>query len=173
MRTTSGTLADVDETLNVLGLAERTHELLMPRAAARWPKDRPRPTLTVFELLIDGTPFLDMVHARRPGYSLRSPLWVGYPRILQSHARALLGEAPSDLAADDPPDHVALLMCPSCGTGGCGVLSARLLRRSGRVQWTDIGRQVPDLGDLGTLTFDADQYAATLRPLAELLPCGD
>ncbi|MET7375108.1 hypothetical protein [Micromonospora arida] len=92
----------MDETLNVLGLAERTHELLMPRAAARWPKDRPRPTLTVLELLIDGTPFLDMVHARRPGYSLRSPLWVDYPRILQSHARALLGEAPSDLAAEDP-----------------------------------------------------------------------
>ncbi|MFI6235239.1 hypothetical protein ACIBD9_16920 [Micromonospora sp. NPDC050784] len=53
------------------------------------------------------------------------------------------------------------------------MLSARLLRRRGRVQWTDIGRQVPDLGDLGTLTFDADQYAATLTPLAELRSCGD
>ncbi|WP_334508694.1 hypothetical protein [Micromonospora sp. CPCC 205558] len=72
----------MNETLNVLGLAERTHELLMPRAASRWPKDRPRPTLTV------------------------------------------------------------------------------------------LGRQVPNLRNLGTLTFDADQYAAALRPLAELRSCG-
>ncbi|MHA4947881.1 hypothetical protein ACX27O_11195 [Micromonospora sp. SD19] len=41
------------------------------------------------------------------------------------------------------------------------------------MQWTDIGRQLPDVGDRGTLTFDVDQYAANLWPLAELRPCGD
>jgi hypothetical protein len=154
----------VDEAISVLTLAPRTHDRLSPRAAARWPEERPRPELVVLDLLIDGTSLLDMVRALRPNFSLRSPLWVGYP-LVRSHARALLGEGPSDVHPRDPADHVALLMCPHCATGGCGVLSARLIRDGSRVHWTDIGRQIRDLGDLGPFTFDADQYDEVLRPL--------
>jgi len=95
----------------------------------------------------------------------RSPLWVGYPLVIRFHARALLGEGPKDLHERDPVDHVALLMCPHCAIGGCGVLSARLIRGGRRVHWTDISRQIPDLGGLGPFTFDADQYDEVLRPL--------
>lgn len=56
-------------------------------------------------------------------------------------------------------------MCPHCAIGGCGVLSARLTRDGSRVHWTDIGRKIRDLGDLGSFTFDADQYDEVLRPL--------
>ena len=134
----------------MLTLAPRTHEVLSPRAAARWSGDRPRPQLVVFDLLVDGTSLLGRVLTRRPNFSLRSPLWVGYP-LVPFHARALLGEGPSDLHERDPADHVALLMCPRCAIGGCGVFSARLLRDDNCVHWTDIGRQVPNLGDLGPL----------------------
>ncbi|OJF09831.1 hypothetical protein [Couchioplanes caeruleus] len=152
------------ESISVLTVASRTHDLRSPRLAARWPKDRPVPELVVLDLVIDGTSFLDMVFARLPTFSLRSPLWVGRP-LVPIHARALLGEGPSDLHYDDPPDHVALLMCPYCANGGCGVLSARLIRDSNRVHWTDIGRQIRNLGELDPFTFDADQYDETLRPL--------
>jgi hypothetical protein len=118
----------------------------------------------VLDLLIDGTSLLDMVLARRPNFSLRSPLLVGYP-LVRSHAQALLGEGPSDVHPRDPADHAALLMCPHCATGDCGVLSARLVRDDSRVRWTDIGRQIRDLGELGPFTFDADQYDEVLRPL--------
>lgn len=158
--------ASVDEQISELTLAPRTHDLLSPWAAARWPEERPRPRLVVLDLLIDGTSFLDMALERWPNFSLRSPLWVGYP-LVRFHARALLGEGPSDLHEGDPADHVALLMCPHCAIGGCGVLSARLIRGCSRVHWTDIGRQIPGLGELGPFTFNAHQYDEALRPLLD------
>ncbi|MBU2662408.1 hypothetical protein KOI35_02680 [Actinoplanes bogorensis] len=152
--------------MNELTLAPRTHDLLSPRGAARWPEDRPRPTLRTLDLVIDGTSLLDRVFTQLPTFSLRSPLWIGYPLVV-THARALLGGGPSDLADDDPADHVALFMCPSCAIGGCGVLSARLTRDGNRVHWTDVGRQIRGVADLGPFTFDADQYDGVLRPLTE------
>jgi hypothetical protein len=150
----------------VLTLVPRTHELLAPRAATRWPDAQPRPTLLVLDLLVDGTSLLDRILARRPHFSLRSPFHVGYP-LVPFHARALLGEGPSDLHEHDPAGHVALLMCPHCAAGGCGVLSARLIRQGSRVHWTEIGGQVPDVGNLGPFTFGANQYDEVLRPLLD------
>lgn len=156
--------ATVDESISVLTLEPRTHDLLTPRAAARWPAEKPHPKLVVLDLVIDGTSLLDTVRTRLPAFPLRSPLWAGSP-LVPFHARALLGEGPADLGDRDPPDHVALLMCPHCAVGGCGVLSARFGRAGSRVHWSDIGRQVSELGALGPFTFDAGQYDEVLRPL--------
>lgn len=51
-------------------------------------------------------------------------------------------------------------MCPHCGNGGCGVLSARLTRDATTVAWT-----VPGLHGIGPFTFHAAQYDSVLRPL--------
>jgi hypothetical protein len=81
------------------------------------------------------------------------------------HGRGVESE-PSDLHRQDPADHVALLMCPHCAIGGCGVFSARLTRDDKQVRWEDIAPQWPQLDELGAFVFDADQYDQVLRPLA-------
>jgi hypothetical protein len=154
----------VDGKLSTLALAPRTHDLLGPRAARRWPEERPRPFLAVLDLLIDGTSLLNTVRSRLPDFPLVSPFWIGRP-LIPFHARALLGEGPSDLDEQDPTDHIALFMCRHCVIGGCGVLSTRLIRDGEQVRWTDIGPQWPKLRELGPFVFDANQYDQVLRPL--------
>jgi hypothetical protein len=150
--------------VSVLSLAPRKHQLLSERGGARRPADRPRPVLDVLDLVVDGTSLLDIVRAQLPRYTLRSPLWLG-TAMVEFHAAALLGLGPSDVHESDPRDHVALLMCPHCGIGGCGVLSARLVRNGAVVHWTDIARQLSVQHGIGPFTFDAGQYDAVLRPL--------
>ncbi|MCX4386938.1 hypothetical protein OG777_08350 [Micromonospora peucetia] len=119
----------------------------------------------MLDFLVDGVSLLDMIRARLPGFLLVSPLWVDSPLAVEFHATALLGEGPSDLHDGDPEDHVALFMCPHCAIGGCGVLSARLVRDDDRVVWTDVAQGWPNLAGIGPFVFKADEYERTLRPL--------
>jgi hypothetical protein len=148
-----------------LGFAQRTHDILSPRSAARWPKDRPIPVVSALDPLIDGVSLLDTVRTRLPRFPMVSPLWTDSPALAEFHVRALLGEGPSDLHQNDPRDHVALFMCPHCAAGGCGVLSARLVRDQDHVHWTDVGRGWPNLDGLGPFTFARDQYDDAVRSL--------
>jgi hypothetical protein len=117
------------------------------------------------DLVVDETSLLDIVRAQLPRYSLRSPLWLGRTAMVQFHAAALLGLGPSDLDESDPRDQVALLMCPHCGNGGCGVASAQLVCDGAVFRWIDVARQLPVPHSIGPFAFDAAQYNAVLRSL--------
>ena len=95
---------------------------------------------------------------------LISGLWLGTTEPGYSAIQRLLGESEPDA----PHGRVTLYVCPECADLGCGAITVVLTIDDGTVTWSDWGYQnnyedqVSPIGDVGTVSFDVEQYRRLL-----------
>ncbi|MFJ8913525.1 hypothetical protein [Amycolatopsis sp. NPDC102389] len=136
-----------------------------------------KPTLAL-EVLIDGVPFLDLVHRAELPDALAeqkeraeefapepAPLLAGdYGRLTCSSVEHLLGGAPDDIPHGAEDDEYLLLGC-SCGIDDCWALVAKIAADDDTVTWSDFRNTYRDWNydTLGVLTFSRPHYERSLH----------
>ncbi|TPW13656.1 MAG: hypothetical protein FD127_1891 [Acidimicrobiaceae bacterium] len=124
--------------------------------------------------------FLDFVLDSKPtcptvlanGGDNISPLWLGGGHEwCRTAIDRLLGEAEPDA----PGGRVSVYVCAECADLGCGAITVLVERSDATVSWRNWGYQnnyddwFVRLDDLPDVTFDAAQYALTLRAVLDRL----
>ncbi|MFD7916332.1 hypothetical protein ACFV30_37445 [Streptomyces sp. NPDC059752] len=139
----------------------------------------------VLEFLVDGVPFLELVHRaelpdalaeqeeRVPEFAPDpSPLLAGaytYPAPLS--ARHLLGGEPDRVPHDTGRGEMLLLSC-TCGMDDCWALTAHITVTDTTVTWSGFRNNSRDWNhdSLGVLAFPRPQYEESLRAALDALP---
>ncbi|WKD31155.1 hypothetical protein [Streptomyces xanthophaeus] len=138
----------------------------------------------VLEFLVDGVPFLELVHRAELPDALAeqgeraaefapdpSPLLAGayaYPVALS--ARHLLGGEPDRVPHGTGPGEKLLLSC-TCGIDDCWALTAHITVTDTTVTWSGFRNNSRDWNydSLGVLAFSRPQYEESLRAALDAL----